>query len=59
MYYDNTSVINISKNHIQHSHSKRIDIRHHFIRYLVENKIINIEQVSTENQLADLFIKPL
>jgi hypothetical protein len=34
---DNTSAINISKNLVQHSHTKHIDIRHHFIRDLVEN----------------------
>jgi hypothetical protein len=34
-YYDNLSAINISKNPIQHSRTKHIDIRHHFIRDLV------------------------
>lgn len=58
IYCDNTSAINIYKNPFQHSHTKHICIRHHFIRDLVENKIINIEHISTENQLADLFTKP-
>ncbi|CAM8886325.1 unnamed protein product [Rhodiola kirilowii] len=34
LYYDNTSSINISKNPVQHSRMKHIDIRHHFIREL-------------------------
>ena len=33
---DNMSAINISKNPVQHSRTKHIDIRHHFIRELVE-----------------------
>lgn len=33
---DNHSAIEISKNHVQHSRTKYIDIRHHFIRDLVE-----------------------
>ena len=40
LYYDNLSVINISKNPIQHSRTKYIDIRHHYIRSSVEDKII-------------------
>eukprot|EP00252_Welwitschia_mirabilis_P018561 TRINITY_DN4120_c1_g1_i6.p1 TRINITY_DN4120_c1_g1~~TRINITY_DN4120_c1_g1_i6.p1 ORF type:complete len:221 (-),score=23.51 TRINITY_DN4120_c1_g1_i6:406-1023(-) len=32
MYCDNTSAINIAKNPVQHSRTKHIDIRHHFIR---------------------------
>lgn len=59
LFCDNLSVINISKNPIQHSRTKHIDIRHHFIRELVEDKAITLEHVSTENQLADIFTKAL
>lgn len=55
----NTSAINISKNPVQHSCTKHIDIRHHFICDLIESQIISIEHVSTEYQLADHFRKPL
>ncbi|PNX84698.1 putative copia-type protein, partial [Trifolium pratense] len=44
---------------VQHSRTKHIDIRHHFIRDLVEDKIVTLEHVATENQLADLFTKAL
>jgi hypothetical protein len=59
VYYDNLSAINISKNPIQHSRTKHIDIRHHFIRELVEEKNIALEHVTTEMQLADIFTKAL
>ena len=59
LFCDNLSAINISKNPIQHSRTKHIDIRHHFIRELVEDKVITLEHVSTENQLADIFTKAL
>ena len=56
---DNTSAINIAKNPVQHSKTKHIEIRHHYIRDLVNYKILSLEHVSTENQLADIFTKPL
>ena len=59
LYCDNLNVISISKNPIQHSRTKHIDIRHHYIRNLVEDKIIDLSHVSTEDQLADIFTKEL
>ena len=56
---DNTSAINFSKNLIQHSRTKHIEIRHHFIRDHVQNEDIILEFVSTEDQLAGIFTKPL
>ena len=59
LYYDNLSVINISKNPIQHSRTKHIDIRHHFVRDLVEEEVVTLEHVDTKEQLADIFTKAL
>ncbi|CAM8890204.1 unnamed protein product [Rhodiola kirilowii] len=59
MYCDNMSAINISKNPVHHSTMKHIDIRHHFIRELVENKVITLKHVTTDKQLADIFTKLL
>lgn len=58
MFYDNSSAIDISKNPVQHSRTKHIDIKYHF-RDLVEKDLICIKYVSTENQLADIFTKAL
>ena len=55
----NTSAINITKNPVQHSHTKHIEIRHHFIRDHALKGDICIEHVNTLNQLADIFTKPL
>ena len=56
---DNTSTINLSKNLIQHSRTKHIDIRHHFLCDHVQNGDISLEFIDTNNQLADIFTKPL
>ena len=59
IYYDNTSTINISKNLVQHSRTKQIEIRHQFIRELVEDGTFTLECIHTDNQKVDLFTKSL
>ncbi|KAL0537571.1 hypothetical protein IC582_026550 [Cucumis melo] len=59
LYCDNMSAIDISKNPVQHSQTKHIDIRHHFIRELVEDKVIKLDHICSNLQLADIFTKPL
>ena len=56
---DNTSTINLSKNLIQHSRTKHIDIRHHFLRDHTLNGDITLMFIDTNHQLADIFTKPL
>jgi len=56
---DNTNAINLSKNPVQHSRSKHIEIRHHFLRDHVLKGDCVLEIVDTKNQLVDIFTKPL
>nr|GEV62708.1 retrovirus-related Pol polyprotein from transposon TNT 1-94 [Tanacetum cinerariifolium] len=59
MYCDNKSAIALCCNNVQHSRSKHIDIRYHFIKEQVENGVIELYFVNMEYQLADLFTKAL
>nr|GEX07303.1 copia protein [Tanacetum cinerariifolium] len=59
MYCDNKSVIALCCNNVQHSRSKHIDIRYHFIKEQVENEVIELYFVNIVYQLADLFTKAL
>nr|GEV96535.1 hypothetical protein [Tanacetum cinerariifolium] len=59
MYCDNKSDIALCCNNVQHSRSKHIDIRYHFIKEQLENGVIELYFVNTEYQLADLFTKAL
>ncbi|GKF11789.1 hypothetical protein Tco_0049715 [Tanacetum coccineum] len=59
MYCDNKSAIALCCNNVQHSRSKHIDIRFHFIKEHVENGVIELYFVNTEYQLADIFTKAL
>ena len=46
---DNTSAINLAKNPIQHSRSKHIDIKHHFIKDHVQKRDIELSFENTED----------
>ena len=56
---DNESVVKLVDNPIQHSCTKHIDIHHHFLRDHVTKNDISLEGIRTEDQLADIFTKPL
>ena len=55
----NTCAIAISNNHVQHSRTKHIDIRYHFIREHVMNGTVVLLFVPSADQIADIFTKTL
>ncbi|GKB01404.1 retrovirus-related pol polyprotein from transposon TNT 1-94 [Tanacetum coccineum] len=59
MYCDSKAAIAISCNPVQHSRTKHIDVRYHFIKEQVEKGIVELFFVETEYQLADLFSKAM
>ena len=59
IHYDITSSISLSKNPVQHSKSKQIPIKYHYLRDQAENKNIKLEYVPTQEHVADIFTKPL
>jgi hypothetical protein len=54
---DNESAIFLVDNPVEHSRTKHIDIRHHFLRDHQQKGDIDIYHISTKNQLADIFTK--
>ncbi|WVZ81140.1 LOW QUALITY PROTEIN: hypothetical protein U9M48_028556 [Paspalum notatum var. saurae] len=56
---DSTSAISVAKNPVLHSRTKHIDVRFHFLRDHYEKGDIDLVHVASENQLADIFTKPL
>ncbi|KAJ9553670.1 hypothetical protein OSB04_017715 [Centaurea solstitialis] len=57
IYCDSQSAIQITANPVQHSKTKHIDIRYHFIKDRVEKGNIELYFVESDLQLADLFTK--
>ncbi|GJU86543.1 retrovirus-related pol polyprotein from transposon TNT 1-94 [Tanacetum coccineum] len=56
---DNKDAIDLSKNPVQHSRTKHIKIRHHFLRDNVQKGHISIEKVPSVDNIADILTKPL
>ena len=56
---DNKCAIDLSKNPVQHSCTKHIEIRHHFLRDNVQKVNISIEKVPSQDNIADILTKPL
>jgi hypothetical protein len=56
---DSTSAISVAKNPVLHSRTKHIEVRYHFLRDNVEKGTIVLSDVPTQDQLADIFAKPL
>nr|GEX54838.1 retrovirus-related Pol polyprotein from transposon TNT 1-94 [Tanacetum cinerariifolium] len=59
IYCDSKSAIAISCNPVQHTRTKHIDVRYHFIKDHVEKGTIELSFIGTEYQVADLFTKSL
>ncbi|GJW67675.1 hypothetical protein Tco_0122099 [Tanacetum coccineum] len=56
---DNKDTIDLSKNPVQHSRTKRIEICHHFLRDNVQRGHISIEKVSSVDNITGILMKPL
>ena len=56
---DNQGALALAKNPVNHSRSKHIDIKHHFIRETIAQGIVWLEHVASGDMAADFLTKPL
>ena len=59
LFVDSTSAISVAKNPVLHSRTNHIDVRFHFLRDSYEKGDIDLIDLKTQDQLADIFTKPL
>ena len=59
IFEDNIAAEKLSKNNIQHGRTKHIDIKHHFIREVVQSKQIEIKHIASSEMLADILTEAL
>jgi len=56
---DNQGAIAISRNPVEHARTKHIDIRYHFVREAIKDRVIELRYCSSQNMTADILTKPL
>jgi len=56
---DNNSTIQISKYLVFHGKNKHINVKFHFLRDLMNDRVIRLRFCSSQDQLVDIMTKPL
>ena len=59
LYCDNQSAIHLAKNPAFHSKAKKIDLRYHWIRHVLEEERLSLEKIHTDRNPADMLTKIL
>jgi hypothetical protein len=59
LFSDNKSAIALSRDHQYHARTKHINIRYHFIQWVIEDSSIHLVFCPTEDMIADTLTKPL
>ena len=59
LHCDSQSAIHLSKNSSFHSRSKHIDVRYHWIRDVLNDKLLQLEKVHTDENTSDMLTKAL
>ena len=59
LYCDIQSAIHLSKNSTFYSRSKHIDVRYHWIRDVLDEKLLQIEKIHTDDNGLDMMTKSL
>lgn len=56
---DNTSAIQIALNPVYHECTKHVEVDCHFVKEKLEDKLVTLPQISSSNQIADIFTKAI
>ncbi|RVW35720.1 Retrovirus-related Pol polyprotein from transposon RE1 [Vitis vinifera] len=59
LYCDNQSAIRLAENPVFHARTKHVEVHYHFIMEKVLEEEVELKQINSEDQVADLFTKGL
>ena len=59
LHCDSQSAIQLAKNPVFHAKTKHVDVKYHFIREVLEDKLLQLAKVHTSENPADLLTKGL
>ena len=55
IHCDNQSCIKLTENPVFHDRSKHIEMRYHYIRDMIQRKVLSLQYVPTAEQTTDIF----
>ena len=59
LFTDNQSALALFKNSVSHVRAKHIDVRHHFVRDAIQDNVVWVQHIPTEDMMADSLTKAL
>ena len=59
LFVDNEAAIKLAHNPEMHRRTKHIETRHFYVRECVQENLLEVERISSQDQLADIMTKPL
>ena len=57
MFCDSHSAIHLAKNQVYHARTKHIDVRYHFVREIIEEGVVLVQKIKTDDNPADMLTK--
>ena len=59
LHVDNQGALELAKNPVHHQRSKHIDVKYHYIRSQIQDSSVILHYVPTDENIADIFTKPV
>jgi hypothetical protein len=59
LYCDNQSTVSVAHNPIVSDRSRHINVKHRKVQELIEDQVMNVEWISTKDQVADILTKQM
>lgn len=59
MYVDNQGAIALANNPVHHKRSKHIDVKYHYVRLEIQNEVVKLIYIPTDNNVADVITNPV
>jgi hypothetical protein len=57
VHYNNQSVLHLAKKPIFHAQTKHMDVQYHFIRRTIEDGLIILQKIHTNENIEDILTK--